>query len=70
MNGSIFYQTIIERTLFESIVGKESQMFMNIFSFSQAVFYCIRDKLNPLPDDKILGRSKLKQIADDFFKCI
>ena len=26
--------------------------------------------VNPLPDDKILDRSKLKQIADNIFKCI
>ena len=26
--------------------------------------------LNPLPDDKILDWSKLKQIADDILKCI
>ena len=26
--------------------------------------------LNPLPDEKILGWSKLKQIADDILKCI
>ena len=25
---------------------------------------------NPLPDDKILDWSKLKQIADDILKCI
>ena len=25
---------------------------------------------NPLPDDKIFDRSKLKQIADDILKCI
>ena len=25
---------------------------------------------NPLPDDKILDLSKLKQIAEDIFKCI
>ena len=25
---------------------------------------------NPLPDDKILDRSKLKQIANDILKCI
>ena len=30
----------------------------------------IAHKLNPLPDDKILDRSKLKQIADDILKCI
>ena len=26
--------------------------------------------INPLPDDKILESSKLKQIADDISKCI
>ena len=26
--------------------------------------------VNPLPDDKILDWSKLKQIADDILKCI
>ena len=34
----------------------------------------VKVALNPnttnQPDDKILGRSKLKQIADDIFKCI
>ena len=28
------------------------------------------NKFNPLPDDKILDRSKLKQTADDILKCI
>ena len=27
-------------------------------------------KVNPLPDDKILDWSKLKQIADNILKCI
>ena len=27
-------------------------------------------RLNPLPDDKILDWSKLKEIADDILKCI
>ena len=26
--------------------------------------------INPLPDDKILDWSRLKQIADDILKCI
>ena len=26
--------------------------------------------INPVPDDKILDWSKLKQIADDIFECI
>ena len=26
--------------------------------------------VNPLPDDKILDRSKMKRIADDILKCI
>ena len=28
------------------------------------------EALNPLPDDKILDWSKLKQISDDILKCI
>ena len=27
-------------------------------------------KISPLPDDKIVDWSKLKQIADDILKCI
>ena len=30
----------------------------------------LNQNINPLPDDKILDRSKLKQIADDISKCI
>ena len=38
----------------------------------QTVFYDIKNILliNPLPDDKILDRSKSKQIADNILKCI
>ena len=32
-------------------------------------YYCLLT-VNPLPDDKILDWSKLKQIADDILKCI
>ena len=32
--------------------------------------YSINESFNPLPDDKILDWSKLKQIADDILKCI
>ena len=28
------------------------------------------ENINPLPDDKILDWSKLKQIADEILKCI
>ena len=30
----------------------------------------ITEYINPLPDDKTLHWSKLKQIADDILKCI
>ena len=30
----------------------------------------ITEYINPLPDDKILDWSKLKQIADNILKCI
>ena len=36
-----------------------------IFSFGKV----FSQNINPLPDNKILNWSKLKQIADDIFKC-
>ena len=30
----------------------------------------VHNAINPLPDNKILERSKLKQIADNILKCI
>ena len=33
-------------------------------------FQIFMSRINPLPDDKILEMSKLKQIADDILKCI
>ena len=43
---------------------------MSNFTFFHNVFYaiCVLKSFNPLPDDKILDRSKLKQSADDNFK--
>ena len=32
--------------------------------------FVVWERVNPLPDDKILDWSKLKEIADDIFKCI
>ena len=32
--------------------------------------FSVKSTLNSLPDDKILGWSQLKQIADDILKCI
>ena len=34
------------------------------------VFYHMKNILNPLPDNKILDWSKLKQITDDILQCI
>ena len=31
---------------------------------------CVLHRINPLPDNKILDWSKLKQIADNILKCI
>ena len=39
--------------------------FLQCLVFLEALF-----AFNPLPDDKILDWSKLKQIADDILKCI
>ena len=43
---------------------------MCISAAFDADFGCRLMSLNTLPDDKILDRSKLKQIADDILKCI
>ena len=40
----------------------------SIFAFSLNVSTLPETNFNPLPDDKILDRSKLKQSADDNFK--
>ena len=43
-----------------SIVHKLRNKFLQLIPIS----------LNPLPDDKILDKSTLKQIEDEFLKCI
>ena len=46
------------------IVLEKKKILVNcIFAFIHNIF-------NPLPDDKILDWSELKQVADDFLKCI
>ena len=58
----------------ENIVKKEKLLVPNNFSFSRNVFYpkrylfSISNAFNPLPDDKVLDSSKLKEFADDNFK--
>ena len=39
-------------------------------SSSGSSLYGTELTLNPLPDDKILVWSKLKQVADDILKCV
>ena len=46
---------------------KEKLLLTTIAFFSHNIFNVF---LNPLPDDNILGWSKLKQIADNILKCI
>ena len=43
---------------------------MHQLQFVALLDFSRQNLLNPLPDDKILDWSKLKQIADDFLKCI
>ena len=59
-NRNTFYITayhsfMLHKSAFQDIVPFD---FKNLFS------------LNPLPDDKVLDWSKLKQIADGILKCI
>ena len=62
--------TGLQRTTFEkNILGKEE----NVGNAHFLLPYKRKKKkstFNPLPDDKILDWSKLKQIADDILKCI
>ena len=41
---------------------------MELSCFLAGLLLLIQELVNPLPDDKILDRSKLKKIADDIFK--
>ena len=52
----------------ENLIGERRKSWLPAFLpiFHQKVFYTF----NPLPDDKILDWSRLKQIADDISKCI
>ena len=43
---------------------------MMILIVKKIVYIVETQSFNPLPDDKILDWSKLKQIADDILKCI
>ena len=63
----------------ENIVGKGEIAVMSNFSFFHSVFQRLqqtgkqklaRERVNQLPDKKILDWSKSKQIADDILKCI
>ena len=58
---------------FENTLGKREISRNEQFLLFPQCFLCIsaiRACFNPLPDDKILEWSKLKQIADDILKCI
>ena len=49
----------------ENILGKgENDVYQLFLFFPQ----CFQKAFNPLPDDKILDWSKLKQIADNILK--
>ena len=66
----------------EKLTGKKMNFCLPTFSpfsynlltffFPHSVLACLFQgiKVEPLPDNKILKRSKLKQIADDILKCI
>ena len=45
-------------------------IFIQLCTVIQPLCNTLKEPINPLPDDKILVSSKLKQIADDISKCI
>ena len=59
--GELVFETI------ENILEKEEMLVIIISTLFTTQNF--RKVFNALPDDKILGWSKLKQIADDILKC-
>ena len=43
---------------------------LQILQVSKSLKFVLSEKINSLPDNKILDWSKLKQIANDILKCI
>ena len=56
----------------KSILGSGKMLDTNISRFIDFLkqIPSFEYHFNPFPDDKILDRSKLKQIADDILKCV
>ena len=48
----------------------KKQVLTHVFKVQVKSFMNVWIALKPLPDDKIVDRSKLKQVADDILKCI
>ena len=48
----------------------EQLLLFSFVSFLNPLVVVYVPSYDPLPEDKILGWSKLKQIADDILKCI
>ena len=59
-----------EIELLQDIEAKQDAMFKEAMNEHGKYPLALARPLYPLPDDKILDRSKLKQIADDILKCI
>ena len=66
------FNTLEEKSFRKTLRKKVKLLKMSNFTFSYNVFYaiCILNSFNPLPDNKILDWSKLKQIADEILKYI
>ena len=55
--------------LFPQCFLPKLRSFCHLHQIQEAKICCL-GRLDPLPDDKILDWSKLKQIADNILKCI
>ena len=62
-----FFPTLSKTAAADHLVIERLQCITNLETIEQSP---VKWELNPLPDDKILDWSKLKQIADDILKCI
>ena len=66
----------VENTVGKGEIARYEQFLLFPQCFQKACFpgaskgVIVWERVKPLPDNKILDRSKLKQIADDILKCI
>ena len=68
--GRLLSPTMFSTVSKAEIIVSATFVVCNSFEFGPVQKILVWLRVNPLPDDKILDWSKLKQIADNILKCI